>query len=75
MLEGRSLAFSPYNSAVGYPKGFMHGVVVGAVLGLLFAPQTGEELRRKLREVAGDIELADDEGIPVRPSRKRQRPE
>jgi gas vesicle protein len=53
----------------------MHGVVVGAVLGLLFAPQTGEELRRKLREVAGDIELADDEGIPVRPSRKRQRPE
>ena len=34
----------------GFFEGFFCGTVAGVVLGLLYAPQSGEETRRKLRE-------------------------
>ena len=34
--------------------GFMVGVVVGAMAGVLLAPQSGEETRRQLKDLAGD---------------------
>lgn len=35
---------------------FLSGVLVGAVVALLFAPMTGEDLRRQIQEEA-DVEL------------------
>jgi gas vesicle protein len=51
--------------------GFLLGVVVGAVVGLLFAPETGEGTRHKLarrlrdlRDAAGELEADPDEETP-----------
>ncbi len=33
---------------MGYLRGVMHGAVLGAALGLLYAPQTGTRTRREL---------------------------
>jgi hypothetical protein len=53
----------------------VHGLVVGAVVALLYAPQTGEELRRSLTERAREMEPPDaGPGIPVPPKRKRPKP-
>jgi hypothetical protein len=53
----------------------VHGLVVGAVVALLLAPQTGEELRRSLTERAREMEPPDaGPGIPVPPKRKRPKP-
>ncbi len=34
---------------MGYPRGFVHGAVIGTVLGLCIAPQTGDRTRAQLR--------------------------
>ncbi len=44
----------------GYSSGsmllsFLLGGIVGAGLALLLAPQSGEETRKKIRELAGDV--------------------
>jgi len=36
---------------MGYVRGFMHGAVIGTVVGLCVAPQTGEKTRNQLISV------------------------
>jgi len=36
-------------------KSFANGVIVGLVLGVLFAPDSGNETRKKIAKKAGDI--------------------
>lgn len=36
-------------------KAFVYGIVVGAVAGVLYAPATGTETRRKLSETTDDL--------------------
>jgi gas vesicle protein len=45
------------NKAVGYGLSFVLGTILGAVLGLLFAPSSGDELRRNIKEQV-DIQYA-----------------
>lgn len=45
----------------GFMAGFVFGTFVGAVLGLLFAPTSGEEARERIREKSMD--LTDEFGI------------
>lgn len=35
--------------------GFLSGAVVGAIVALLYAPKSGKELRRDIKEKAGDL--------------------
>ena len=35
--------------------GFMVGVVVGAMAGILLAPQSGEKTRKQLKDLAGEV--------------------
>ena len=35
--------------------GFMVGVVVGAMAGVLLAPQSGEKTRKQLKDLAGEV--------------------
>ena len=37
---------------MGYIRGFMHGAVVGTVIGLCVAPQTGDKTRAQLRTLS-----------------------
>ena len=41
--------------AKGLMIGFVAGAVAGAVVALLYAPKSGKELRRDIKEKAGDI--------------------
>src|SRR5262245_5352713 len=45
------------------PSGFILGAVVGAGIGLLFAPYAGSELRRYLRDYAGRAQDELAEGV------------
>ncbi len=36
-------------------KAFLNGIMIGAILGILFAPDSGEETRRKLSKRAAGI--------------------
>jgi gas vesicle protein len=38
------------NRALGYGFSFVLGAILGAALGLLFAPSSGDELRRNIKE-------------------------
>jgi gas vesicle protein len=40
---------------MGYIRGFMHGAVVGTVIGLSVAPQTGDKTRAQLRVLSGAV--------------------
>jgi gas vesicle protein len=42
------MATKQHNSGAGFFFGILFGLLVGAVIALLFAPQTGEEMRDKL---------------------------
>ena len=39
----------------GFMSGVMWGAIIGGVLGVLYAPEKGEETRKKLKEVADDV--------------------
>jgi len=46
------------NSGMAGILGFLTGAVIGAGIALLFAPQTGEETRKQIKDVSGKV--ADD---------------
>lgn len=46
--------FYDQSSGMGFVTGLFTGAVIGAGLGLLFAPRPGSDLRRELAESAGD---------------------
>jgi len=41
---------------MGYFRGLTHGAIVGAVLGLLYAPDSGVNIRRKVSRLLGQAE-------------------
>ena len=43
------------DTAVGFAIGFSWGVVIGLAVGFLFAPRTGEEMRRLFKEKATSV--------------------
>lgn len=49
---------------MGYLRGLTHGAIVGAALGLLYAPESGVVMRRKVSRLLGQAEqaLASDSG-------------
>lgn len=50
------------NSGLNTVMGFMLGGAIGAVLALLYAPASGEETRRRIREGAENAKLRTKEG-------------
>jgi len=60
---------------VGYPRGFLHGLVLGGALGLLLAPMPGGELRRRLQDAWSETQgFSEEPGIEVRAKRKPRQP-
>jgi gas vesicle protein len=41
---------------MGYLRGLTHGAIAGAVLGLLYAPDAGVTMRRRLSRLLGQAE-------------------
>ena len=41
---------------MGYFRGLTHGAIVGAVLGLLYAPDSGVNIRRRVSRLLGQAE-------------------
>jgi gas vesicle protein len=41
---------------MGYLRGLTHGAIAGAVLGLLYAPDTGVNMRRRLSRLLGQAQ-------------------
>ena len=61
---------------MGYFRGLTHGAVIGAVLGLLYAPDSGQNIRRRVSRLLGQAEetMAADRGVDTpspSPSRRR----
>lgn len=44
------------NKNSSFSKGFFWGAVIGGILGVLFAPEKGEDTRKKIKETAKDYE-------------------
>ena len=44
------------NKGGSFSKGFFWGAVIGGILGVLFAPEKGEDTRKKIKETAKDYE-------------------
>ena len=53
-----------------YLRGLRHGVIAGAILGLLYAPESGVAMRRRLSRLLGQAQamMAGDGGAPVTPA-------
>ena len=66
------------NSGAGFAIGFTLGIVIGQAVGVLFAPQPGEEMRTMVKNKATDITertreiTADREKMYKQTWRKRQ---
>ena len=43
---------------MGYLRGLRHGAIIGATLGILFAPEAGVDLRRRLSKLLGQAQEA-----------------
>ena len=41
---------------MGYLRGLRHGAIAGAVLGLLYAPESGVAMRRRISRLLGQAE-------------------
>ncbi|HEY9289626.1 MAG TPA: YtxH domain-containing protein [Candidatus Dormibacteraeota bacterium] len=41
---------------MGYFRGLTHGAIVGAALGILYAPESGTEMRRRVSRLLGQAE-------------------
>jgi gas vesicle protein len=61
---------------MGYLRGLTHGAIAGAVLGLLYAPESGARMRRRVSRLLGQAEemlAADNSGAPAAPATPRRR--
>ncbi|HEV3097709.1 MAG TPA: YtxH domain-containing protein [Candidatus Dormibacteraeota bacterium] len=61
---------------MGYLRGLRHGAIAGAVLGLLYAPESGASIRRRVSRLLGQAEemlAAGDSGAPSAPVTPRRR--
>ena len=52
---------------MGYLRGLTHGAIAGAILGLLYAPESGLHMRQRVSRLLGQAEdmLAADSGASV----------
>ncbi|MEO6795751.1 MAG: YtxH domain-containing protein [Candidatus Dormibacter sp.] len=58
---------------MGYLRGLTHGAIAGAVLGLLYAPEPGPAMRRRVSRLLGQAEQALADGpAPVVAAPKRR---
>jgi hypothetical protein len=55
---------------MGYLRGLRHGAIAGAILGLLYAPESGVAMRRRISRLLGQAQamMAGDGGAPVTPA-------
>lgn len=58
---------------MGYLRGLTHGAIAGAVLGLLYAPESGPAMRRRVSRLLGQAEqaLAETPGTPAAAPKRR----
>ena len=59
---------------MGYFRGLTHGAIVGAVLGILYAPESGPDMRRRVSRLLGQAEqmMAAETGAAPSSSGKRR---
>ncbi|TMF55201.1 MAG: YtxH domain-containing protein [Chloroflexi bacterium] len=59
---------------MGYLRGLTHGAIAGAILGLLYAPESGFSMRQRVSRLLGQAEdmMAADSGA-VAPATPRRR--
>jgi len=59
---------------MGYLRGLTHGAIAGAILGLLYAPESGLHMRQRVSRLLGQAEdmMAADSGAaaPAAPRRR-----
>ena len=55
---------------MGYLRGLRHGAIAGAILGLLYAPESGVAMRRRISRLLGQAEamMAGDDGGAAAPA-------
>jgi gas vesicle protein len=59
---------------MGYFRGLTHGAIVGAVLGILYAPEAGPDMRRRVSRLLGQAEqMMAAEGSAGPPSTAKRR--
>jgi gas vesicle protein len=61
---------------MGYLRGLTHGAIAGAILGLLYAPESGVSMRRRVSRLLGQAEdmlAAENSGSPAAPATPRRR--
>ncbi|TMD46262.1 MAG: YtxH domain-containing protein [Chloroflexi bacterium] len=66
--RNHSMAWRRALLGMGYLRGLRHGAIAGAVLGLLYAPESGVAMRRRLSRLLGQAQAmmaGDSGGAPV----------